>query len=146
MKYYKGKFSPKNPKKYSGDPTNIIYRSSWEHKLMRYLDENTNVIEWGSEEIIIPYVSPLDNKYHRYFPDIVAKIRLPNNSIKTLILEVKPAGQTQEPKIPTRKTKKFITEVTTWAVNQAKFSAARAYAEERGWEFRLITEKELGIK
>lgn len=146
MKFYKGKFRPKNPKKYKGDPTNIIYRSSWEHKLMRYLDENINVIEWGSEELAIPYVSPVDNRYHRYFPDFIVKIKKPDNKIQTLILEVKPQHQTKEPEIPSRRTKKFITEVVSWGINQAKWKAAEEFCADREWEFRLITEIELGIK
>ena len=146
MKTYKGKFRPKNPKKYGGDPTNIIYRSLWELKLMKYLDENANVIEWRSEELVIPYVSPVDNRMHRYFPDFLVKMRLRDNTTKTMLLEVKPAAQTREPEIPSRQTKKFITEVVTYGVNQSKWKAAREYCADRGWEFRLITEKELGIK
>jgi hypothetical protein len=72
-KYYQGRFKPKNPKKYMGDPTNIIYRSGWEFKLMRYLDVHPDVIEWGSEELIVPYRSPIDGRMHRYFPDFLVK-------------------------------------------------------------------------
>lgn len=143
---YSGKFSPKNPQKYKGDPTNIIFRSLWERRVMSYLDENSNVIEWRSEEIAIPYKSPIDNRFHRYFPDFLAKIRRPDGSIQTLMLEVKPFNQTQQPEIQKKKTKKYITEVTTWAVNDAKWKAARELCADKGWEFRLITEKELGIK
>ena len=146
MKAYKGRFSPKNPKKYKGDPTNIIYRSLWERKVMVYLDENPNVIEWGSEEIIIPYVSPVDNRYHRYFPDFFVKARAKDGSVKCMILEVKPKAQTKEPKRQKRVTQRYITEVTTWGVNQAKWKAAIEYCLDRGWEFKLITENELNIK
>lgn len=146
MKYYKGKFRPKNPKKYGGDPTNIIYRSLWELKFFKHLDENTNIIEWSSEEIVIPYKSPVDNRYHRYFPDVFLKVRLPDNSIKSMLVEIKPAAQTREPAVKSRKTRQYITEVMTWGVNQAKWTAAREYCADRGWEFKLITETELGIK
>ena len=146
MKTYKGKFSPKNPKKYGGDPTGIIYRSSWELRVMKYLDENVNVIEWKSEEIAIPYRSPLDNRVHRYFPDFIVKVRTPNGGMKTLMLEVKPKAQTKEPKIPTKKTRRYITEVMTWGVNQAKWKSAQEFCLDKGWEFKLITEAELGIK
>ena len=142
----KGRFSPKNPKKYDGDPTNIIYRSSYELKVMKYLDDNQNVISWASEEFFIPYVSPVDNRYHRYYIDFKVKIKNKEGLIKTIIIEVKPFYQTQEPKVQKRKTKRYIEEVVTYGVNQAKFSAARAYAEERGWEFMILTENELGIK
>ena len=91
---YSGKFTPKNPQKYKGDPKNIIYRSSWEVKVMKYLDDHPGVIWWGSEELVIPYWSPVDNKKHRYFPDFVAKIKQKNGMIKTFVIEVKPEAQT----------------------------------------------------
>ena len=112
---------------------------------MKYLDENTNVIEWQSEEIAIPYISPLDNRYHRYFPDFLIRIREADGNIKTIMLEVKPLAQTREPKVKKKKTKQYITEVTTWAVNVAKWKSAREYCEDRKWEFRFITERELGL-
>ena len=68
-KFYQGRFKPDNPQKYKGDASNIIYRSGWELKLMRYLDKHPHVTRWNSEEIIIPYRSPIDGKMHRYFPD-----------------------------------------------------------------------------
>jgi hypothetical protein len=66
---YSGKYNPINPKKYKGDTSKVIYRSLWERKLMVYCDNTKSVLEWGSEEVIIPYVSPWDGKVHRYFPD-----------------------------------------------------------------------------
>jgi hypothetical protein len=143
---YKGRFSPKNPKKYRGDPTNIIFRSLWELRVMKYLDENTNILEWASEEIAIPYISPVDNRYHRYFPDFIVRAKTSDGGTKTMMLEVKPKKETTEPKVQTKKTKRYLTEVMTWGVNQAKWSAAREYCLDRGWEFKLITEDQLGIK
>jgi hypothetical protein len=144
---YKGKFSPKNPGKYRGDPTGIIYRSLWERKVMVYLDENINVLEWRSEEIAIPYRSPVDNRIHRYFPDFIVKVRNPDGTVRTMMLEVKPKAQTREPKIPTnKKTKRYITEVMTWGVNQAKWKSAQDFCLDKGWDFKLLTEDELGIK
>lgn len=146
MKTYKGYFKPKNPKKYKGDPTNIIYRSSWECKLMIRLDEDPNVISWGSEEIIIPYRSPIDNKIHRYFVDfIVTKIN--KEGIKeTILIEVKPEKQTKPPKIQKNITRKYITEVKTWGVNEAKWKAAKEFCADRKYKFIILTEHELGIK
>ena len=145
-KAYKGRFSPKNPAKYNGDPMNIIWRSAWELRVMKYLDENANVLEWSSEELIVPYISPVDGQKHRYFPDFVAKMRKPDGGIKTVVIEVKPKAQTKEPKVQSKKTKRYITEVTTWAVNQAKWQYARDFCENRGWEFAIITEDHLWIK
>lgn len=142
---YKGKFKPKNPNKYKGDPTNIIYRSLWEFKLMKNLDEHPEIVQWSSEELFIPYKSPIDNKWHRYFPDfIVKKI---NNGIKeTLMIEVKPKSQVLAPKKQEKATKRYINEVYTWGVNQAKWKAAEEFCLDRGWKFMLMTEIELGIK
>ena len=146
MKTYKGKFSPKNPKKYKGDPTNIVYRSLWELRVMKYLDGNDNILEWGSEELSIPYLCPTDNRWHRYFPDFIVKAKKSDGTTQTMILEVKPKAQTREPKIQKRMSKSYITEVTTWGKNQAKWKAASEYCEDRKWVFKLITEDHLGIK
>lgn len=146
MKTYKGFFKPKNPQKYDGDPTNIVYRSSWELKLMIYLDDHKDVIKWSSEELIIRYISPIDGKVHRYFPDfVVTKINKEGKREKSLI-EVKPAYQTQPPKKQSKITKKYINEVKTWGINEAKWKAANEYCKDRGWTFHIFTEKELGIK
>jgi len=146
MKTYKGRYSPKHPEKYKGDPTQIIYRSGWERRLMVYLDENKSVIQWSSEEIAIPYRSPLDNKIHRYFPDFYVKAIDKNGNITEQLLEVKPKKETREPTKKKRVTKQYITEVTTWGKNQAKWKAAEEYCLDRGWQFKLITEDHLGIK
>jgi hypothetical protein len=135
----KGRFQPKNPKKYIGNPTNIIYRSSWELHLMMFLDSNDDVVGWGSEEIVIPYISPMDNRMHRYFPDMIVKKK--NNEV--ILIEVKPYQQTQEPKVPQKRTRTFLNEAATYLINQAKWKAAREYCADRKWTFQIITEKEL---
>lgn len=142
---YSGKFTPKNPQKYVGDYKNIIYRSSWEARLMVWLDENDSIISWASEELIIPYKSPIDGRWHRYFPDFTVKSKTKDGTVKTMIIEVKPKKQTMQPEVRKRVTKQYITEVTTWGVNQAKWKAATEYCLDRGWEFKLITEDHLGL-
>jgi hypothetical protein len=142
---YKGLFIPKNPQKYLGNVHQIVYRSSYELRFMKWCDLNENVLQWGSEEIVIPYTSPLDGKIHRYFVDFFIKIRNRDNNIKKYLIEVKPYRFTQEPVAPQRKTKKFISEVYQWAVNNAKWDAAKKIAKNNGWEFMLITEKDLGL-
>jgi hypothetical protein len=144
-KPYSGIFKPSNPKKYVGDHTNIIYRSSWEARVMSWLDKNPSVISWASEELTIPYVSPVDGRYHRYFPDFLVKIQDRNGKTKTMMLEVKPKKQTKPPEPQKRVTKRYITEVTTWGVNQAKWKAADEYCQDRGWEFKIVTEDHLGL-
>jgi len=145
MPSYKGKYRPSNYRKYEGDPTNIIYRSLWERKFMYYCDHNENVIEWSSEEITIPYKCPTDNKYHLYFPDFYMKVRNTNGSTQSYLVEVKPKAQVEGPKPQQRKTKRYITEVATYAKNQAKWEAAREYCRDRLWEFKIITEADLKI-
>ena len=140
---YKGWFTPQNPQKYKGDATNIVYRSSWELRVMKYLDENSAVVWWASEELFIPYKSPIDQKVHRYFPDFIARIRQANKEI-TMVIEVKPFKQTQKP-IQKRRTQKFLQEVATYAINQEKWRAADLFCKEHGWQFKIITEKELGL-
>lgn len=143
---YQGYFKPRNPDKYKGDPTNIIYRSSWELKLMSYLDNHKSVLKWSSEEIFIPYISPIDGKVHRYFPDFVVTKINKDGKKETVLIEVKPFSQTRPPKKQEKITKKYITEVKTWGINEAKWKAANEYCKDRGWTFHIFTEKELGIK
>ena len=142
---YSGKFTPKNPQKYIGDYNNIIYRSSWECKVMDWLDRNDNIISWASEELIIPYLSPADNKYHRYFPDFLVKAKTRDGKFKTILIEVKPKRQTLPPEPKKRVTKQYINEVVTYGVNQAKWKAAQEFCLDRGWEFKVMTEEHLGL-
>ena len=142
---YKGKYYPSFPRKYKGDPTNIIYRSLWERKFMVYCYKNQNILEWASEEIAIPYRSPIDNRVHRYFPDFYMKVKEMNGKIKRYVIEVKPAKQTKPPAKPKRQTKGYIREAYEYAKNQAKWKMAREFCADRQWEFKVVTEKELGI-
>ena len=143
---YKGKFRPKHPKKYRGDPTKIIYRSLWERNCMRYFDDNPNVLKWSSEEVIVPYKSPLDGRYHRYFPDFLIRIKNKQGQLETIMIEVKPYKETKEPKPQKRLTKNYLYEVKTWSINKSKWEAAIEFCKDRKWKFMIITEKELGIK
>ena len=142
---YKGKYRPNNPLKYRGDYRNIIYRSLWELKFMKYCDSNQNILEWGSEEIAILYRSPIDRKPHNYYPDFYVKIRETTGKINKMIMEVKPKRQCMEPKRPKKKTRGYIYEVREYARNQAKWKAAKSYCLDRGYEFKILTENELGI-
>ena len=143
---YKGKYKVRCPYKYKGDPTKVIYRSLWELKFMRYCDSNINILEWGSEEMYVWYRSPVDNRPHRYFPDFYIKAKESNGQIKKYIIEVKPKKQTAPPAKPKRQTKGYLREAFEYARNQAKWKAANEWCLDRGFEFKVITEKELGIK
>lgn len=140
----KGFFKPINPQKYNGNPTNIVYRSGWELILMSRFDRDPNILWWKSEETIVKYRSPIDNRIRRYYPDFL--IKTINN--ETIMIEVKPEKQTRPPVLTEgkRKSNKYIREVVTWGINQAKFKAAREYCKDHGYKFQLFTEVELGLK
>ena len=139
--FHKRKYTPIFPEKYTGDPTNIIMRSSWETMFASWCDKNPSVVKWSSEETIIPYRCPTDNHIHRYFIDFKITV----NTGKTYLVEVKPYKQTQLPEYPGKRTQRYLIESLTFMKNQAKWEAATNYAKDRGWEFKIITEHELGL-
>lgn len=144
-KYNQGRFHPQNPEKYKGDYRNIIYRSSWELKFMRYCDRKENIIEWGSEEFFIPYLDPTTNKVRRYFPDFIMKVKETSGKTKTYVIEIKPKKQTKPPIPGKKKTKTLINETLTYEKNKAKWRAAKEWCDDRLLEFMIITEDQLGL-
>jgi len=144
-KFHQGKFHPQNPKKYMGNINNIVYRSSWELQFMRWCDRKEDVTKWASEEFSIPYVSPVDGRLHRYYPDGLIEVETKNGR-KRYIVEVKPAKQCVPPIKKDRVTKSFLYEAQAYAVNEAKWKAAREFAADNLSEFKIITEHDLGIK
>lgn len=150
---YKGRFRPVNPQKYRGDPTNIVYRSLWEFKFFKFIDLHPDVIWWQSEEVAIPYLSPIDGKMHRYFPDVILHKKIAEDKFETVMIEIKPEGQTRPPdiskknKTPTgRISRRYLNEVKTFGINDAKWKAARQYCASRNWKFEIMTEKHLNIR
>lgn len=113
---------------------------------MVWCDTNSAVIKWQSEETIIPYICPTDNRPHRYFVDFKIQVRDKEGKLKTYLVEIKPDSQTRPPSTPQRKTKRYIQEVMTWGKNDAKWKAAKEYCKDRGMEFVILTEHHLGIK
>ena len=112
---------------------------------MSWLDNSPDIISWASEELTIPYISPVDGKRHRYFPDFLVKVRAKDGKFRTLMIEVKPKKQAMEPVRKKRITKQYIQEVATYGINQAKWKAATEYCLDRGWEFKVLTEADLGL-
>lgn len=139
----KGKFSPQFPHKYRGNPREIIFRSSWEYRVMKWLDMNSKVLWWSSEPFSIPYVSPIDGRSHNYWPDFMFCIETKDGTKKQVMVEVKPEEQTRPPTPQQRKTKAYMNKVTTWGKNQAKWKAAKYLCENKGWDFQVWTEKTL---
>ena len=142
---YKGRYRIENIKKYKGDISDVIYRSSWELKFMRWCDSNPSVLEWGSETVIIPYRSPVDNNVNRYFVDFYIKIQDKDKKILKYLIEIKPEKFTKPPPIPQKQTKRFIQEVFNYGINQSKWKAATSFCDDRGWKFLVLTERDLGI-
>lgn len=149
---YKGRFKPKNISKYRGDPTKIIYRSLWELKVFRICDDHPDVIWWASEETVVPYQLSWEppDKYHRYFPDIVMCKKLSNGKTETTMIEIKPLSQCAPPdksrknNTPSgRVSRRYLNEVKTYGVNDAKWNAARIYCKSKGWKFEIMTEKDI---
>ena len=147
MATHKGLFKPFHPEKYKGNCTNIVYRSGWEFLVMRRFDSDPNVIQWQSEEIQIGYRDPIKKKIRRYFPDFWCKLKDKNGKIVELILEIKPKKQTipPSPVIGGKPSKKQLTEITTFVVNQAKWQAAEEYCKLKGWNFKILTEDDLPV-
>lgn len=144
--YKQGIYVPINKEKYVGDVNNIVWRSSWELRAMKFFDMSKHVIEWSSEECIILYKSPADGRMHRYFTDFKIKVRTKDNAVKTFIIEVKPEKQIEKPKATKGKKKSvLLNEIMTYEINQAKWAAAEIYCKNRGWEFKKLNEYDLGI-
>ena len=140
---YKTKYNPKNKSKYIGNPTKIICRSLWERRVCKYLDENKNIIRWGSEELAIPYYSPVDRKMHKYYPDFIVEKKTEDGKIETLIIEVKPKKQTIQPERKKKKKSTYIKECMTYSVNESKWNAARKVCDKKGWDFIILTEDDI---
>ena len=141
-----GKYKVRNKEKYVGNLHECEHRSNWERIYMKYLDNNPKVLEWGSETVIIPYYHPIDKRTRRYFVDFYAKVISRSGMTKKYIIEIKPYNQCFPPKKPQRQTVSYKNKIKAYIMNQAKWGAAKKYAEKRDWEFIVITEKELGIK
>lgn len=142
-KFRQGIFEPVNKEKYTGKLP-IVGRSSWELNYMRCCDINENVIAWGSESIKITYYSPVDKKQHTYYPDFILQVKKPDGSLKTQVIEIKPSRQTKPPKLSrNRNVKTMLYESKTYAINQAKWAAAREFCRCRNWDFFILTEKDL---
>lgn len=135
---YSGKYQVKNKRKYKGDSTSVVYRSHWEKMCFLWCDRHDQIVEWSSEEIVIPYYWEVDKKYHRYFVDLKIKF----NTGETILVEVKPAKETEPPKKPD-KSKRYISEAMTYVKNMNKWEAANEYANDRGWKFQIWTEHTL---
>ena len=141
---YKGKYNPEHPKKYIGNVKNIVYRSMWERRFMKYCDTNISVLKWSSEELVIPYFSPVDRKMHRYYPDFLITVSNKDGIQKTIVVEVKPKRECKAPKKKTKITPRYLQEMKTWSVNEAKWKYAKEFCKDRGWEFKIVTEDHVG--
>ena len=141
-KTYSGIYKVEHPQMYKGNVDNVEFRSSWEKACFKWLDGNSKVEWWASEEFVVPYYYDVDKKMHRYFVDLSIKWK----NGKLMLIEVKPKKQTKPPKEPQRKTKRYLNEVKTWGVNSSKWKYAVEWCENNGMEFQILTEDDLGIR
>lgn len=140
MKTYKGIYKIRNPEKYLGDPSNVVYRSGWERSVMIWCDDNPNVVGWVSEEVIIPYLCETDKRMHRYFMDFMIKYK----DGRTVLVEVKPHKETVKPKTGQgRARRQVINETLTYIKNISKWTAAEKFVADRGWQFEIWDEHKL---
>lgn len=142
--YNQGVYKIKNISKYAGDPTKCVYRSGWEKKVFRFFDNDPKTVKWGAEPFSINYLSPKDNKIHRYFPDIIVATKTKTKGIVITLIEVKPLAQTMEP-IATqgKKKERLLQEQMTYEINKAKWEAAKEVCKKKGWQFKIMTEQEI---
>ena len=138
-------YSPKFPEKYKGNKHNIVYRSNYELVAFRFFDLNPNVVEWSSEETIIPYANPLTGRTSRYFVDVYAKMKDKNGEVRKYLIEIQPHSQTLPPVQKNRKTKSLIYQQAEYVKNQAKWKAATEWCNKKNMTFVILTEKHLGI-
>lgn len=147
-KFYQGIYTVQNKSKYIGSKS-PIYRSGWERSVFGYMDKNENIIEWGSEICVIGYYNPLTGKNHKYYPDIYCKVVTREKIIKEYVIEIKPLDQSVKPKLPKKKTQKAMDNyrklLRVVFTNKQKWEAATKYCNKHGYEFKIITERELGF-
>jgi len=136
-KTFQGRFMPKNPGKYLGNVGKIIFRSGWELRMFQWFDATPSVLQWASEEFSVPYLSPLDNKVHQYYPDAFVIYKDKFGNLQKEIIEIKPYKETVLGPKSTERDK------LAWVVNQAKWKAAALFAEQQGSKFRVVTEKSM---
>jgi hypothetical protein len=146
FEYHQSLYKPLHPAKYKGDPTRIVCRSSWERRFCHYVDTTPGILAWSSEEFFIPYIKPTDGQTHRYYPDFYLEVQAVGGVIK-YVVEIKPKKDITFSGVPksrrVRQSRKFITEAITYAVNAAKWEAAKKYCAARGWKFIVLTEDHL---
>jgi len=140
--YTQGQYSPRNPQKYKGTFP-LVYRSRPELQLMRFFDENSKIIEWTSESIVIPYIKPVDGKIHRYYVDFSCVLRGNDGNLHKYLIEYKPYKQTLPPIKGKKSERTFLTEQVTFSTNSMKWAAAKQYCEKQKMKFLILTEKDL---
>lgn len=141
--YKQGIYTPVNPKKYLGDASNIQYRSGWEFRLCYKFDHSEEIIAWGCEAIVIPYISPIDGLSHRYFTDFITVAINKQGEKVVTVIEVKPEKEKYPPTSKGKKKARYLKECKNYEINQAKWKYARAYCEKRGWNFVILSEKQI---
>lgn len=145
LKYKQGHFNPANPSKYQGSVP-IVYRSSWELRVMQYLDSNPAIKVWMSESIVIKYISPADQRWHRYFVDFAIIYQKSDGTHEKALIEIKPNKERKPPRKNVKNPQRFLQEMETYEINQAKWKFAEQWCKERGIKFMVLDEYDIGLK
>ncbi len=142
-RYLQGFYNLKHPKKYIGNPKNVVFRSSFEMQFMRMIDESENIIKWASEEMPIPYFDPISNRMRRYFVDFMIEQKNKDESISKIMVEIKPMNQIIQPKkTPRKKMETYMNEMMEYTRNRAKWEAAKKWCEKHNFKFMIVTKNE----
>ena len=139
MKTYKGRYKPKNPSKYVGDVNNVVYRSMWERHVMKWCDERSDIVQWMSEELVIPYICETDNKPHRYFMDFVIQYK----SGRVVLVEVKPFKETKRPERKQGKSQRIAGTILRSGLrkNSPLWVSCRSHCDPRNHSKNLLRSK-----
>lgn len=141
--YHQGIYQLKHPEKYCGKK-NPRFLSSFEYQCFRFLDHHNGVIKWGAETVVVKYYNPVKQRTARYIVDVYVKYRDKYGVEREELIEIKPKAQVKKPKKQGRKKQEtFLQEQRTYATNIAKWQAAKEYARQRGWNFRILTEDDI---
>ena len=135
-KFQQGTYEIGNPQKFVGGKP-PYYRSSWELAFMRMCDNHPNITKWASENVKIPYRSPLDGKYHNYVPDFMLQYIDKNGAEHVELIEIKPRNQTVMESARTQGQKMQT------AMNAAKWTAAQEWRKRKGIRFKVLNEDQI---
>lgn len=162
--YHQGNYIPvfKDKVIKLNDQGGIFYRSSWEKKIITWLDNNPKIKSWGSECVSIPYQlthfernGDLNIRNHSYYPDFYYEIDNGDGTTRKVIAEVKPMKEylmvqkitekslTIPENVTLKKLKNIEYDLKMAHKNKTKWETMIKFCDKKGWDFIIITEEHL---